>query len=456
MRKYIIPLMAIAVVGGGVAFWFLRRSGGEVVAFRTETLDRGELLATVGGTGTLEPEDVIDVGSQVAGLIKEFGVGTDGKPIDYGSPVNSGTILARIDDQLFAAKAEQSRALLRSAEQKVAQAKAKVDQAVANTKKARADLKQSVARSNQSTRDYTRLKNLKTSGSVSDTEYDAARSAFEINEAGIVVSEAAIVQNEAAEADARAAVADAEAAVATAKAGVLQDEINLGYCTIKANVTGTILDRRVTIGQTVQASFNTPSLFLIAKDLKRMKVWASVNESDIGQIRVNQPVRFAVDAYPGETFRGAVNRIRLNATNTQNVVVYTVEVMTDNTTGKLLPYMTANLSFEVDRRTDTLLVSNAALRYRPAAALIASSDTPSAKDAAGEKQKPGQGVVWVQEGTKLRAVPITTGLTDGTMTEILSGDLAPGADVVVGEAQSGSSAATAQNPFAPKLGGSRR
>src|SRR5207302_4871082 len=133
---------------------------------------------------------------------------------------------------------------------------------------------------------------------------------------------------------------------------------------------GTIIDRRVTIGQTVQSSFNTPSLFLIARDLKRMTVWVSVNEADIGQVRVGQQARFSVDAYPNEAFPGTVSRIRLNATNTQNVVVYTVEVTTDNPDGRLLPYMTANLRFEVERRPDVVRVPNAALRYRPPASLI--------------------------------------------------------------------------------------
>lgn len=475
MRKYLFIAIVITLVlgGAGAAYWFFGRSQGSGVTFRTEPVARGDLLATVGGSGTLEPEEVIDVGTQVAGLIKEFGVGTDGKQIDYKSPVEAGTVLARIEDSLYAAKAEQSRTLLRSTEQRVIQAKAKVDAAVANTNKVRADLKQSQARANQSTRDWTRSQALKESGSISPTELDAAQSTFEINNAAVVVSEAIVAQSVAAEADVRAAVGDAEAAVATAKAVLQQDEITLGYCTIKSNVTGTIIDRRVTVGQTVQSSFNTPSLFLIAKDLKKMKVWASVNESDIGQIRVGQPVTFTVDAYPNETFKGTVSLIRLNATNTSNVVVYTVEVATDNTAGKLLPhipsnklaagnpdgallpYMTANLKFEVDRRSDVLLVPNAALRYRPAAYLLIAA-APRGKENAGDKEKANRGMVYVEEAGKLRAIPVTTGLTDGTMTEIVSGDLPEGTAVVVGEARAGSAPNTAENPFAPKVGGGKK
>jgi len=421
MRKYLIALVVLLAVGGGAAFFILRQSRGPAATYRTEPAARGDLLATVGGT--LEPEDVVDVGSQVAGLIKGFGTGSDGKPIDYGSPVEPGTVLALIDDQMFAARADQSRALVRSAEQKVTQAKAKADEAAANTKKARADLKTAMARRNQTTREWERARNLRAAKSISETEFDAAQSAFEIDEAGIGVAEAVVAQTVAAEADAVAAIGDATAAVATAKAVLLQDEINLGYTTIKSNVKGTIVDRRVTIGQTVQSSFNTPSLFLIAKDLKRMKVWASVNESDIGQIRVGQPVRFSVDAYPTESFKGTVDRIRLNATNTQNVVVYTVEVATENAAGKLLPYMTANLKFEVDRRTGALLVSNSALRFRPSGA---TAPAPAGKGEKGkDAEKANGGIVWVEEEGKLRAIPLTLGLTDGISTEVLGGEVTP-------------------------------
>lgn len=144
MRKYLLMgTVLVAAIGAGL-WLFLAQSGGPAVTFRTEPVTRGDLLATIGGTGTLEPEDVVDVGSQVAGLIKDFGVGLDGKPIDYGSPVDAGTVLARIDESLFAARAEQSRTLVRSAKSKVVQAKAKADAAIASTKKARADLKQAI------------------------------------------------------------------------------------------------------------------------------------------------------------------------------------------------------------------------------------------------------------------------------------------------------------------------
>jgi len=490
MNRYILPIAGFIVVAGGLGAWFLLGTDSSAMTFRTEKATRGELLATVSATGTVEPEDVVDVGAQVAGSIKAFGTGDDGKSIDYGSPVEPDMVLAHIDDSLYKAKADQSRALLRSAERRFEQAKAKVEQAKANTLRAQADLKQAQAKANQSTREWERVRALDRTGAISQTDFDVARANDETNRAGVAVAEAAITQAKAAEADAEAAVGDAEAAVATAKAILQQDEINLGYCTIKSPVKGTIIDRRVTLGQTVQAAFNTPSLFLIAKDLSRMTVWASVNEADISRIRIGQTARFTVDAHPNHTFTGTVTRVRLNATNTQNVVVYTVEVTTDNSEGQLLPkltgksrpspeaskagpadapsrsasrgavsgtllpYMTANLQFEVDRRADALLVPNAALRYRPSAQAMGGRSNRG--DAGGEREKPGQGVVWVEENGKAKSVTLQLGLTDGNMTEVLSGDLQPGTPLIVSELRSGAPPADASNPFSPKMGGGKK
>jgi HlyD family secretion protein len=371
MRNLAILLLVLLMAGGGAGYWYLG-AGTKATTFKTEAVTRGDLLVETSATGTLEPEDVIDVGAQVAGQIKEFGTDAEkSKPIDYGSVVQPGTVLARIDDSLYKAKVEQSQAHLESCQQKVIQAKAKLDQAKANQERSVADLSNSRAKSVQAQRDWDRARRLGTGGAMAPSDSDAFLAANETAQAGVKVSEAAITQAKAAVGDAEAAVGDAEAAVLEAKATLKQDELNLGYCTITSPVEGVIIDRRVTLGQTVQSSFNTPSLFLIAKDLKRMKVWASVNEADIGQVYVGQPVRFTVDARPGEEFSGVVGLIRLNASMTQNVVTYTVEVLTDNSNGKLLPYMTANLHFEVAHRKNALLVSNAALRYKPQPSQIA-------------------------------------------------------------------------------------
>ncbi len=305
--------------------------------YRTAPVKRGELLATISATGTVEPEEVIDVGAQVAGQISSFGRDKTGKPIDYGSVVEAEMVLAQIDDSLYAAD--------------VAMANAQLQQAQAGVKRAEADLGQLKAKHYQAERDWERAQKLGPSDALSEASYDAYRSAYEMAKANLAVGEAAIQQ--------------ARKTAAHAEATLQRTQRNLGYCTIKSPVNGVIIDRRVNIGQTVVASLNAPSLFLIAKDLKRMQVWVSVNEADIGAIHPGQPVRFTVDAYPGEVFHGEVGKIRLNASMTQNVVTYTVEVITDNSSGRLLPYLTANVQFEIGRRTNVLLVPNAALRWSP-------------------------------------------------------------------------------------------
>ena len=262
---------------------------------------------------------------------------------------------------------------------------------------------------------------------------------------------------------ATASVADAEAAVNTAQAQLEQDELNLTYCVIKSPIKGVIIDRRVGIGQTVQSSFNTPSLFLIAKDLTRMTVWASVNEADIGQIAIGQKVTFTVDARAGQTFTGTVSRIRLNATMTQQVVTYTVEVTTDNSAGKLLPYETANLKFQVGERSGVLLVPNEALRWKPTTAQVAPDLRKQYAQAqrslengapASKAEISNEGTVWVESNGFVRPVQVQLGLTDGVRTEVLGDALKEGGSVVTGEAIPQGSDSGA-NPFAPKLFGKK-
>jgi HlyD family secretion protein len=227
------------------------------------------------------------------------------------------------------------------------------------------------AKLNQAERDWQRAQKLGPSDALAQSTYDAYRSAYDTAVANVAVGKAAILQ--------------AKASLAQAEAVLRRAQRNLGYCTIKSPVKGVIIDRSVNIGQTVVASLNAPSLFLIAKDLKRMQVWVAVNEADIGKIRPGLPVTFTVDAFPGETFRGEVGKVRLNASMTQNVVTYTVEIVTDNSSGRLLPYLTANVQFELDRRTNVLMVPNAALRWKPSAEQVAPEASETFEKLAGRK-----------------------------------------------------------------------
>ncbi len=424
--RLLVGVVLLGLVGGGLALygWGTRPAGPK---FQTAAVRRGDLLATASATGTIEPEEVIDVGAQVVGMIKEFGRDPDNtsRPIDYGSRVEKDTVLAQIDSTLY---------------------ESQVQQAEANVQRARADLGQLKAKLSQADRDFTRNQRARRTGAVSESDLDLAQANFET---------------------ARSALAVGEAGVAQAEAALRQAKINFGYTTIKSPVRGVIVDRRVNIGQTVVSSLNAPSLFLIATDLKRLQVWASVNEADIGRIHKGVPVRFGVDAYPGDVFRGVVDQVRLNATMTQNVVTYTVVVTTDNADGRLLPYMTANLKFEIDTRKDVVTVPNAALRWQPLPGQIA----PDARPAGGSAERKGKkgggpggkgdevrqdrGVVWVQDDGYVRPVEVRTGLSDGLVTEIVGGELAEGQAVVLGEVAEADSGTS--NPFTPKMfGGGKR
>ncbi len=449
--KLVVGVAILVLVGAGV-WWFWNTKKAPVVGFTTAPVKRGSLVATIGATGTVEPEEVVDVGAQVAGLINAFGKDKRGKPIDYGSEIEAGMVLAQIDDSMYAASA--------------AEAAAQVKQANAQVASAEANLDQLKAKLDQAQRDWDRARKIGPSDAMAVSAYDAYKAAFDGAKANVTVGEAAILQ-------ARAAVTQAEAAESRAK-------LNLGYCVIKSPVNGVIIDRRVNIGQTVVASLNAPSLFLLAKDLKRMQLWVAVNEADIGSLKPGQPVTFTVDAYPGQVFQGTVGKVRLNATMTQNVVTYTVEVVTDNSDGRLLPYLTANAQFQVAQHDDVLMVPNAALRWQPQPTMIAPdartqtrgagrrSAGAGAPRAEGDKESATgpdaavtRGTVWVRDGDFVRPVRIKIGITDGTMTEVQSEKLTEGTEVVLSEmmaaargapaASGGEATSNAASPFAPQF-----
>ncbi len=340
MKLALGVIAVIILVAGGAAYYSVYIAAEAPANFLTVTITRGDLLSTINATGTVEPEEIVDVGAQVVGKIKDFGIDHSDpekkKRIDYGSAIHEGTELAYIDDAVY---------------------RAQVDQAQAAYLRSKADLEQMKAKLMQTEQDRKRAEALRSIKDIpgtdrpikgiADSDYDLAVANNEVAKANVEVGKATIVQN---------------------KAALDMAITNLGYTVIKSPVEGVIVDRRVNIGQTVAGgSLNTPSMFLIAKDLSKMQVWSSVNEADIGKIRSRKemPVLFTVDAYPGEIFQGKVVQIRLNAVSTQNVVTYTVVVAFDNSDFKLIPYLTANLQFQVEEHKDVLLVPNAAVRWKP-------------------------------------------------------------------------------------------
>jgi len=435
LLNLIVTLLILAALGGGV-YWGYKHWFGEKTqtVFRSEEAARNDLVSTISATGTVEPEELVNVGAQVSGKIAVFGADTRGKPIDYGSPVRQGMVLARIDDSVYAAE-------MRAAEANRIQADANILQAKANIDLAKAQL--DLAKSN-----WTRAQELRAKDAMSKSDYDNFKAEYDSAVATIAVREANLAQ--------------AQAQLASSKAAYDKAQQNFDYCIISSPVDGVIIDRRVSVGQTVVSSMTASSIFLIAKDLKRMEVWVSVNEADIGQIKPGMAVNFTVDAFPGEKFVGVVHKVRLNATLSQNVVTYVVEVQTDNSSGRLLPYLTANVKFVLAEHKNVLAISNAAVRYLPDESLL----LPEYRDIAAEAAKVTKGgaerVVWtLDEGNVLRPVRVKTGLNDGVMTEIVSGDLKEGMRVVTGASQvslsqNAEGAGDAGSPFIPKLPKRRR
>jgi HlyD family secretion protein len=501
MKRWGVKTLWLAILlalgGGGYLVFDKVHAGGSAVRYRTEPVVKGNLLSTIAASGSLEPEEAIDVGAQVAGQISRFGT-VDGKPIDRRSFVKAGQLLAEIDPSLYKldlesaqAQLAQNKALLSQSNAQLEQSDAQVAQAEANVVKAEADIQQMEAKKFQGEQDWNRAQKLvkETADAMTEMAFDGYKAAFMTAVANLSSANAVKVQAEAARTQAKAARSQALAAIEQAKAVIRQTQAsvdraqrNLDYCTITSPVDGVVIDRRVNIGQTVVSSLNAPSLFLIAKDLARMQIWVSVNEADIGSIHNDQPVTFTVDARPGVVFTGKVTKVRFDATMTQNVVTYPVEVLALNPDGLLYPYMTANVQFELDKRTDVLKVPNAALRYLPLteeqvapecrgdaekiAQEISSRDTPATGDprllgqgsgtsgggggAHRTSKNPNQGLLWIQQGAFLRPIVVRVGMSDGAMTEVESSELKEGLAVVISEQRSGAAQGEA-SPFLPQM-----
>ena len=333
--------------------------------YKTHVIAAGALTQSVAANGTINPVTLVSVGTQVSGTVKRLYV-------DFNSKVEKGQPLLELDDALYAAQARQSAAAFESAS--VALELAGVNE--------------------------RRLEALNAQGFVSRQEFEQAQYAR------------------------RAAAAQ----LALSKAAKEKDAVNLGYTVIRSPVSGVVVDRVVDVGQTVAASFQTPTLIRIAQDLSKMQIDASFAEADIGLIKLDQIARFNVDAFPNKSFTGKVMQLRLNPTTVQNVVTYDVVVAVENSDQLLLPGMTAYVSIAVASKEGVLQVPNGALRYKPAR-----SDDAKAGKAEEKKGKKGgaTGTVYLLSQETTRAVPVALGISDNRMTEIASGELKAG-DVVIG------------------------
>jgi HlyD family secretion protein len=411
MKKSLFFLLVAALaVSMGVYWW--RSASADRPEFRTLPVNRGDLLLAVSATGTVEPVETIDVGARIPGMIKNFGPDPNepGKTITHNSRVKEGDVLAQLDD---------------------APATADLEKAVANVKLSKGELARAEARYKQAESAYHRAERLRDRNqdsrhlvnAISDTDYENAVAMHAMTKSEVEIAAGKLDLAEAMKKEA---------------------DIQLQYTVIRSPVDGVVIDRRVNVGQTVVASFNAPSLFLLAKDLSHLSVRAAVNEADIGDIRVGQPVTFKVDSCRDQEFKGSVSKILLNASYSSSVVMFDVQVDVDNTDQKLLPYVTAKLQFEVARRTDVLLVSNQALRWQPTLSQV----SPSARRALPQSALRPAADTFVEEGEPkveldsptvwgvaadgfVRPIQVQTGLSDGINTEVTGGDLKPNTQIVI-------------------------
>jgi HlyD family secretion protein len=378
MKRAVIGGVLLAALGAGAWFYFHRPKQGP--SFTTVAVTRGSIVKVVAATGTLQSVVSVNVGAEVSGIIATLSA-------DYNSIVKKGQVLATLDPSLF---------------------KTAVEQAQANLDAAKADVER-----------------LKAAQAVAEITLgrDQSLAARELLPAADLLT--AQTNSRSAKAD----VAAAEAKVVRAEADLHTAQVNLSKSVITSPIDGVVTARSVDRGQTVASSFNTPTLFIIAADLTKLRIAANIDESDVGVIRNGQGVTFRVDAFPNDTFHGTVAQIRLNAATVNNVVTYTTIIDAPNPQLKLRPGMTANLTIEIARVDNVLRVPNAALRFRPpqqASSTPAPKQTPTGTPAGGGLTKAaavhplaGPPTVWRTDGVGLFPVTVHTGLGDGTFTELV-------------------------------------
>jgi HlyD family secretion protein len=383
MKKILIG--GIIVIAIAVPAILLFRSKGNEIKFRTEKIIRGDIEMSVTATGTVNPVTTVLVGTQVSGTIKNIYV-------DFNSPVKKGQLIARIDPALF---------------------EAQVNQARANLLLAKANLEKAQATSVDAKRTMERNKELLAKSLIAQSDFDTAETNYETADASVSAAKSQVIQSEAALSSA---------------------ETNLFYTKIVSPVDGIVVSRNVDVGQTVAASFQTPTLFSIAQDLTKMQIDTNVAEADIGGVKVGQNVEFTVDAYPDTTFKGKVWQVRNAPIIVQNVVTYDVVIQVDNPELKLKPGMTANVSIIVSISKDVLKIPNAALRFRPV------------EKVKTEVQQKGSGV-WILEQGEPKRIPVSTGISDGNYTELVSGNIKEGQEVIVESITK----ARAQTPSSPRM-----
>ena len=425
-RRVVGLAIGIVALGVGVAYYRLHATAAPSIV--TVTVTRGPVVQTVESTGTVQPVDSVEVGAQVTGTIKTLGA-------TFNSAVSEGQVLATLDPASLKAEVDQARANLLRLQAQYQQAKVGVEDAAVK---------------------LGRAEKLNANQLIAQADLDSARVARD---------------------GAAAALQSAGAQVVQARASLAQSEVMLTHTIIRSPTSGIVLARNVEIGQTVSASLQTPTLFVIARDLGTMQVSASVDESDIGRVAVGQPVTFSTDAYVGETFEGRVTEVRLQPVVTQNVVTYTTIISVPNPGLKLKPGMTATVSIEIARQDDTLRVPAAALRFHPDADVFASlgQEVPKSRSAQASQAGPNarssrpagapgsRAVLWQAVDGTLSPIPVTVGVSDGSQIAVSADGLRAGMAIATGVRAGGAQASASPTattsplvPSIPRRGGAAR
>jgi HlyD family secretion protein len=479
-------LIAIAIVlVAAILVFAVRKEKASAGEFFTSPVDMGPLRNTVNATGVVQTVVTVQVGSQVSGQVLELYA-------DYNSMVKHGQLLAKLDPRNFDAQMENAQASVAAAQARVQSADAETKTQAANLLSAKANLEAArVARDNTAIL-FERSSELSKSGVVSKNDYDNAKANADSAKAKYEQAQAAVSQAEAQNRAAAAGLQQAKAQLLQAEADLNRAKLNLEYCNIYSPVDGVVISRNIDVGQTIAASLQSPTLFTIANDLTRMQVNANVDEADIGNISDQADVRFTVDAYPNEFFKGRISEIRLNPQTVQNVVTYSVIIGIENPELKLKPGMTANITITVDQRDNVLKIPNAALRYTPAGiqreqlrgqrggftppsedteSVQAKSDRGQQTEPAPSRLAPGQkwnpsdkikmvppkraaqrpGIVYILNAQqKPEPRKVLLGITDGSATEVVSGEVKEGDVVIIGDsAQAASTGTPAGGGFGP-------
>jgi HlyD family secretion protein len=398
MKRKVLILGVLLVAGGLAASVVLARPQRGPL-YRTAKVSRGRMRILVTATGQVQPFLQVQVGTQITGTVQKLFV-------DFNSSVKRRQQVAVIDPEPY---------------------QSIVNQDTANLIRAQADVGRVRATLTQAEKDLERSRQLAAKQLISVSDLDAAVAAYETLAAQLRVAEAVVDQS---------------------KAALEQSRVNLDYTTIVSPIDGVVLSRNVDVGQTLAASLSAPTIYVIADEMKTIQVQASVAEADIGSLHEGQRVSFRVDAYPEMTFLGKVSQIRLMPTTVQNVVTYTVMIDADNPDRKLLPGMTANVSFEIMEFRDTIRIPNAALRFVPPGEHEAPREKAGTARAAAAK-------IWRLRPEGPEPLSVTPGVSDGTFTQLVKGDIHEGDDLIIAFLQD-AAGPWLSNPFAPALQGGRR